>query len=246
MLTGKNAIITGAGGGIGRATIETFAKNGANVWAMELRDSESFRAFRSEIGSKYSTRIEGVFGDITQEEEVKKAVLEIKKDARQIDILANVAGIVAPSSSFTMTGLAKMQKVFDVNFFALSLISQYVARIMQRQKNGSIINISSIAGIDGRPGQYEYASSKAAVIGATKELARELGPYNIRVNAIAPGMIDTSMGAQISDELKDTVMQQVIMKRMGKPEEIANVIAFLGSDLSSFINGQVIRVDGGM
>ena len=117
---------------------------------------------------------------------------------------------------------------------------------MMRQNSGSIVNISSIAGIDGTPGQYEYAASKAAILGATKHLARALSPYHIRVNAIAPGMIATSMGAQIKEELKQKILSKVVMKRMGEPEEIANVIAFVSSDLASYMTGQVIRVDGGM
>ena len=145
-----------------------------------------------------------------------------------------------------MTDMAKIKKVFEVNFFALTLLTQYISRVMMRQNAGSIVNIASIAGIDGDPAQYEYAASKAAVIGGTKKLARELAASNIRVNAIAPGMIQTEMGAHIEENLKNEILSKVMMKRMGKPEEIANAIAFLASDMASYMTGQVIRVDGGI
>ena len=135
---------------------------------------------------------------------------------------------------------------FSGRYLYLTLLTQYVARLMIRQNSGSIVNIASIAGIDGDPAQYEYAASKAAVIGGTKKLARELGSNNIRVNAIAPGMIQTEMGAHIENNLRDEILAKVMMKRMGTPEEIANAIAFVASDMASYMTGQIIRVDGGI
>ena len=145
-----------------------------------------------------------------------------------------------------MTSIEKMRHVFEVNFFGQTLLTQYLSRLMIRQKEGSIVNIASVAGIDGQPAQYEYVGSKAAVIGGVRQLARELGTYNIRVNAVAPGIVDTDMGAQIEEGLKRDILRNVIMGRVGRPEEIAEVIAFLSSSLSSYMTGQVIRVDGGM
>ena len=246
LLSGKNAIITGAAGGIGKATVEYFAANGANVWACELRSSEQFEKDMADISDKYGVWIETVYFDVSDEEQVKEAIKQIRSKKCSIDILANVAGIAAASTSFYMTDMAKMRKVFEINFFALTLLTQYVSRLMLRQNYGSIVNIASIAGIDGDPAQYEYAASKAAVIGGTKKLARELAPYNIRVNAIAPGMIQTDMGAKIENNLRDEILSKVMMKRMGKPEEIAHAIAFVASDMASYMTGQVIRVDGGM
>lgn len=246
LLSGKNAIITGAAGGIGKATVEYFAANGANVWACELRAGEQFERDMADIADKYGVWIEIVYFDVSDEEQVKEAIKQIRSKKCSIDILANVAGIAAASTSFHMTDMAKMKKVFEINFFALTLLTQYVSRLMLRQNYGSIVNIASIAGIDGDPAQYEYAASKAAVIGGTKKLARELAPYNIRVNAIAPGMIQTDMGAKIEDNLRDEILSKVMMKRMGKPEEIAHAIAFVASDMASYMTGQVIRVDGGM
>ena len=246
LLKDKNAIITGAAGGIGRATVECFAANGANIWACELRGSEKFEKDMADLAEKFGVWIETVYFDVTDEEQVKSAVKRIRSKKCSIDVLANVAGIVAPSTSFPMTDMTKIKKVFEVNFFALTLLTQYVSRLMIRQNSGSIVNIASIAGVDGDPAQYEYAASKAAVIGGTKKLARELAPNNIRVNAIAPGMIQTEMGAHIEDNLRDEILAKVMMKRMGKPEEIANAIAFVASDMASYMTGQVIRVDGGI
>ena len=246
ILKGKNAIITGARRGIGRATIEVFAAEGANIWACARKTDEAFEADMKSVADKYGVEIWPVYFDVTNENEMKQAIQSIRRQKLPVDILVNVAGIAEDSTSFQMTSIDKMKHVMDVNLFAVTLLSQYVSRIMSRQNYGSIINISSIAGIDGAPAQYEYAASKAAVIGATRNLARELAKYNIRVNAIAPGMVSTDMGAQIEDELKQAILANVFMGRMGRPEEIADVIAFIASDMASYITGQIIRVDGGM
>ena len=246
LLKGKNAIITGARRGIGRATVEMFAAQGANIWACARKQDENFESDMKSIAERYNIEIWPVYFDVTKETEIKEAVQTIRKQKVGINILVNVAGIVEESTSFQMTSLEKMKKVMEVNFFSLTLLTQYISRLMVRQNGGSIVNISSIAGIDGDPAQYEYAASKAAVIGGTKKLARELAPSNIRVNAIAPGMIQTEMGAHIEDDLKKEMLAKTMMKRMGKPEEIASVIAFVASDMASYMTGQVIRVDGGM
>lgn len=246
LLKEKNIIVTGARRGIGRSVVEVLARNGANVWACARKKDDIFEEEMSGLAEKYRKNIWPVYFDTTCEAEIKTAVAAIRKQKKSIDALVNVAGVVDESTSFAMTSMEKMRQVFDVNFWGVTLLTQYISRIMVRQNYGSIINISSIAGIDGEPAQYEYASSKAAVIGAVKQLSRELGKNNIRVNAIAPGIINTQMGAQIEDGLKDYILSKVIMKRTGEPEEIANVVAFLASDLSSYMTGQVIRVDGGM
>lgn len=245
-LQGKNAVITGARRGIGRATVEVFAANGANIWACARTPNESFEEDMHQLAERYHVEIWPVFFDVTKEEEVKRAIQSIRKQKLSVDVLVNVAGVAEDSTSFQMTAIDKMKRVFDVNFFAVTLLTQYVSRLMTRQNSGSIVNIASIAGLDGEPAQYEYVASKAAVIGGTKKLARELAPFGVRVNAVAPGMVETNMGAQIDQELRDQVLAKVMMNRMGKPEEIANVIAFLASDLSSYMTGQVIRVDGGV
>ena len=246
MLQGKNAVITGARKGIGRASVEIFAKNGANIWACARKKDDTFEQDMKQIAEKYKVEVWPLYFDMANEAEIKEAVANIRKRKVSVDVLANIAGTADESSSFAMTPMERMRFVFEVNFFGMTLLTQYVSRLMMRQKSGSIINVSSIAGIEGRPAQYEYAASKGAVIGGVRQLAWELGSYNIRVNAVAPGMVDTEMGAQIQEELREELLAGVIMKRMGKPEEIANVIAFLGSGLSAYMTGQIIRVDGGI
>lgn len=245
-LKNKNAIITGARRGIGRATVEVFAKNGANVWACARKQDDAFERDMEELSRVCGVWIKPVYFDMSSEAEIKAAVNLIRKDKKSINVLANIAGIVETSTSFTMTEMEKMHRVMDINFFAATLITQYVARLMMRQKYGSIVNVSSIAGLDGTPAQYEYVASKAAMTGATKHLARELAPYQIRVNAVAPGIVETEMGDQMSMTLREDTLHRSAMGRPAKPEEIANVIAFLADDMASYITGQTIRVDGGI
>lgn len=246
MLKGKNAIITGARRGIGRATVETFASYGANIWACARKQDDAFEEDMYKAAQKYGVSIWPTYFDVTDETQMKDAIQIIRKQKSNIDILVNMAGVVEDSTSFQMTDLAKMKHLFDVNFFAVTLLTQYVSRLMARQGGGSIVNISSIAGFDGEPAQYEYSTSKAAIAGATRHLSRELWQYGIRVNAVAPGMIKTDMGAKIDENLKQHILNKTVMKRMGNPSEIAEAVAFLASDNASYITGQVLRVDGGM
>lgn len=246
MLKGKNAIITGARRGIGRATVEVFAENGANVWACARKEDPAFAADMAGLAERYGVWIEPVCFDLTDEVQMKRAVKQIQGEKRPVDILVNNAGVVAQSTSFAMTSITKMKDVFDVNFFSQMLLTQYVTRLMLRQHSGSVVNLTSIAALDGEPAQLEYVGSKAAIAGATRRLARELGEQGIRVNAVAPGVIDTDMGNQMHPELMDHVLRKTVMNRLGTPREIANVIAFLASDRASYVTGQVIRVDGGL
>lgn len=246
MLKGKNAIITGARRGIGRATVQVFAENGANIWACARREDAVFEADMAGLAEQYGVWIEPVYFDLTDSAQMKQAVKQIQSAKKPVDILVNNAGSVADSTSFTMTSLEKMKEVFDVNFFSQMQLTQYIARFMMRQKSGSILNLTSIAALDGDPGQLEYVGSKAAMIGATRKLAGELGTAGIRVNAVAPGIIDTDMGNQMESGLMESIIGRTSMKRLGRPSEIANVIAFLASDKASYITGQTIRVDGGI
>jgi 3-oxoacyl-[acyl-carrier protein] reductase len=246
MLQGKNAVITGAKGGIGKAIVKVFAKSGANIWACARKQDDEFEVWLSYLSKDNSVQIEPVYFDLSDETQLKTAAKTIMSSKRRIDVLVNNAGIIAESSSFQMTSMAKIKNVFEVNFFQQMQFTQYITRIMAKQQSGSIINISSIAALDGDPAQLEYVASKAALVGASKKLAIELGAYNIRVNAIAPGVIDTEMGNKMDSKLMERTLEKSIMKRKGSPDEIANTALFLASDLSSYLTGQVIRVDGGM
>lgn len=246
LLDGKSAVITGARCGIGRCTVEVFAENGANIWAIARKSDTMFEDDMKAVEKKYGSKIYIKYADLTDEKQVKKIASEIRKECKSIDVLVNVAGMVGDSTSFCMTSIEKMKSIFDANFWGSTILTQYIVRTMIRNKKGSIINISSVAGIDGMPGQYEYSTSKAAINGGIRYLARELSKYNIRVNAIAPGIINTDMGAKIEKELKKRILNNVMMGRIGEPVEVANVVAFLGSDLSSYMTGQIIRVDGGV
>lgn len=246
MLSHKNAVITGARRGIGRATVEAFAKNGANIWACAREKNDDFEADMKAVAEKYDVEIWPVYFDVTDETQVKQAVQVIRRQKKDVDILASIAGVAGDKSSFPMSSMTDIRYVLETNYFAVTLLTQYIVRLMIRQNKGSIIYISSIAGLDGTPSQYAYASSKAALIGAMKNLSREVAVNHIRVNAVAPGMIETDMGNEIEESLKAEMLSKVTMKRMGKPEEVANAITFLASDMASYITGQVFRVDGGV
>ena len=246
MLENKNALITGANRGLGRAILETFAKNGANVFACVRKITDDFLNYCSELENSCKVKIKPVAFEMTNDLEMKSAIKTIKDEKCNLDILVNNAGIVPENRLFNMSSPEEMRRVFDVNFFATMKLTQLVTKIMIRQKFGSIVNIISISAIDGEPAQVEYVSSKAALMGATKKLASELGNFNIRVNAVAPGVINAGVSEFMALELKKNIANRNIMKRLGEPNEIANVVMFLASDLASYMTSQVIRVDGGM
>jgi len=246
LLSGKIAIITGTNRGIGRALLETFAANGASIYAHTRTETAEFLRHARSLAEKHGVGIWPLFFDLTDYEAMKSAVREIMLSKRQVDILVNNAGITGEGSSFLMTPIDRMKSVYEVNFFAQMALTQYVARLMIRKKSGSIINISSFTALDGTLAEVEYASSKAALIGAAKKLSIELGEYCIRVNTIAPGVVDTDMACKIDDTIKNEIIRSAVIKRMATPLEIANAALFLASGLSGYITGQVIRVDGGL
>jgi len=245
LLQGKTAIITGCNRGIGHTMVEVFAREGANIWAHAREETLDFIEDMKSIGQRYDVKIIPVFFELTNKDEIKSALKIIMSSKSSIDILVNNAGIVGENRLFQMTSIEDMKKVFEVNFFAPTLITQYIFRFMVRQNQGCIINMASIAGIDGDPAQYEYSASKAALIGATKKLAIELGKSGIRVNAIAPGLTETRMAQNMRNDMMQDTIDKTILKRLARPEEIANVVAFMASDFASYMTGQVVRVDGG-
>jgi len=246
LLQGKTAVITGCSGGIGKSLVEVFARNGANIWACSRTPSDEYLYELRDLAERSSVRISPLFFDLSESDQIANSMKTILSSREHIDILVNNAGVVSKNALFQLTPMNTIKEIFEINFFSHLLITQYLLKAMTRQKSGSIINISSVAGIDGEPGQLEYVCSKAALIGATKKLSRELSFAGIRVNAIAPGIIETPMIDIMTESVMAKFMQQCSMKRAGEPREIANVALFLASDMSSYITGQVIRADGGL
>jgi 3-oxoacyl-[acyl-carrier protein] reductase len=245
LLEGKTALITGCLKGIGYHAMELFAKQGANIWACCQHEEAAFEAAIKQLAADTGMTITPLYFDLANVEEIKAAMKQVASSKQRIDILLNIAGITQ-DSLFHMTSMDSMRRVFEINFFSQMLITQYVTKIMTRHRSGSVINVSSITGMDGNPGQISYSASKAALIGATKTLASELAEYNIRVNAVAPGVIKTDMTAVIPAEKFQALCARIPMNRVGLPSEVTGVMLFLASDLSSYVTGQVLRIDGGI
>lgn len=245
MLQGKNAIITGARSGIGLATLQLFAKNGCNCWAVIHRDDEQFLNIIHQLEEEYKVWIKPVHMELDISDSIKEGIKEIVKEKLSIDILVNAAGIVSPNRLFSMTQMEDIRRVMEVNFFSAIELTQLVCRSMLRQRNGSIVNIASIAAWGEDTSQMEYAASKAALVIATKKLARELGGAGIRVNAVAPGLTQTKMLDVLEDEAEAQIKKGLGLHRFGTPKEIAEVCLFLASDNSSYVTGETIKVDGG-
>lgn len=244
-LQGKNAIVTGARTGIGRAIAELFAREGANIWAIVHREDAEWLSAMEALASECKVWIKPVYIDLSDEEQIKQGMQAIIREKLPIDILVNAAGIVSENRLIQMTNMQTMREVMEVNFFAAVQIAQLASRVMCRQKSGSIINIASIAGIDGDYAQLEYAASKAALIAATKKMAYEWGNIGIRVNAIAPGVTETKMIGGMDDKVTEDMIRHNTHGRKGTPKEVAQLALFLASDESNYISAQTIRIDGG-
>lgn len=245
LLNGKTAVITGCNRGIGKAVLEAFVKNGADVFAVVRKENIGFKDSCENLARENRRKVMPIYADFQEEEEVKNAVKEIIKMKKPIDILVNNIGTSNPLSQLAMTKMDTVRETFQVNLFSGLYLTQLISKNMMRNKKGSIIFISSSAAFNGGA-NVEYSASKAAIIGAVKRLAIELGNFGIRVNAIAPGLTATDMGNSMSEKDEATALSMNIMKRKGKPEEIADAAVFLGSEMSSFITAQTLRVDGGL
>lgn len=244
MLKDKNVIITGATRGIGREIALTLAKNGANI-AINYRNFNSeLEVLINEIKS-FGVDVLAIKCDVSVSDDVDNFVKEVKSHFKTIDVLVNNAGITKDGLILRMKE-EDFDDVLDVNLKGTFNTTKFVSSIMVRQKCGKIINISSVVGIAGNSGQCNYAASKAGVIGFSKSVARELSSRNINVNVIAPGYINTDMTKNLPDKIKEEVIKSIPMKRIGEPKEVANLVLFLSSNLSDYITGQVINVDGGM
>ncbi len=244
LLKNKNTVITGCNKGIGKEIIKIFSQNGANVFACVRSIDENFKNFCKELEKNNKNKVTPIELDLEDENKVKDAANSI--DA-EIDVLVNNAATIQ-TSLYQMSTQKDLKKIFAINVFSQILFTQYILKKMIKNKNGgSIVFVSSTSAIDGNLGRAAYASTKASLITQAKVLSRELGPKNIRVNSIAPGLTDTEMLKNNSPaDLIDKMSKNISLGRIAKPEEIAKVILFLSSDLSSYITGQVIRVDGGM
>ena len=244
-LLGKTVMLTGANRGIGKEILYLFAIEGANMIACIRKENADFSSFINDLSSKYKVSIQSLCFEMTNEESIKTALKTLFDQKIKIDVLINNAG-VAMGALLQMTSQAKLKEVFQINFFSQVLITQYISKLMIKQNKGCIINMGSVAGLDNFAGYTAYGSSKAAVMFFTKTIAKELAPYNIRVNAIAPGLTDTNMASQMEEKATKEMLSRSDLNRLGEPSEIAELALFLASDRSSFITGQIIRADGGM
>lgn len=244
LLEGKVAVITGAARGIGKAIALKFASEGADIAFTDLVIDENGKATESEIAA-LGVKCKGYASNAANFDETHKVVEQIHADFGKIDILVNNAGITKDGLMLRMTE-AQWDAVLTVNLKSAFNFSHAVLPIMMRQRGGSIINMSSVVGVHGNAGQANYSASKAGMIGLAKSIAQEMGSKGIRANAIAPGFIITAMTAQLPEEVKKQWCAKIPLRRGGTPEDIADVATFLGSDMSSYVSGQVFQVDGGM
>ena len=244
LLEGKTAIITGGSRGIGKGIALVFAQHGANVAFTYSSSVESANSLEKEL-SNYGVKVKSFQSNAADYKESQDLVENVLSDFGSIDVLVNNAGITKDNLLMRM-GEEDFDKVIEVNLKSVFNMTKAVQRTMLKQRKGSIINMSSVVGVKGNAGQSNYAASKAGIIGFSKSIALELGSRNIRSNVVAPGFIETEMTAKLDEKTIDVWRNSIPLKRGGSPEDIANACVFLASDLSAYVTGQTLNVDGGM
>ncbi|HBD67701.1 MAG TPA: 3-oxoacyl-[acyl-carrier-protein] reductase [Treponema sp.] len=244
LLKNKKALVTGSSRGIGRKIVETFLSEGAEVWGMCTKES-SGKAELEALAQQNGTAFHEFYADAGNADALTAAVKDALSQAGGFDVLVNNAGITRDTLSFRMKK-EDWDSVLAVNLTAAFLVCQIVSNDMIRKRSGSIINMTSIVGLHGGAGQVNYAASKGGLVAFSKSLAKETGSRGVRVNCIAPGFIDTDMTRAVKEDVRAAWVEQIPLKRAGQPEDIANAALFLASDLSTYITGQTLGVDGGM
>lgn len=244
LLEGKTALITGAARGIGKALALRFAAEGANIAFTDLAIDENGKKTEEEIAA-LGVKVKGYASNAADFAQTETVVTEVVADFGRIDILVNNAGITRDGLMLRMTE-AQWDSVISVNLKSAFNFIHAVLPVMMRQRGGSIINMASVVGVHGNAGQSNYAASKAGLIALAKSIAQEVGSRGIRANAIAPGFIETAMTAALPDDIRAEWVKKIPLRRGGQVDDIANVATFLASDMSSYVTGQVIQVDGGM
>ena len=244
ILEGKVALVTGGTRGIGRAIVLKLASAGASIAFTGQRESDALRQTESDV-LNLGVKCKAYISNASDYSLTQELVSEVHKEFGKIDILVNNAGITRDTLLMRMSE-EQWDDVINVNLKSTFNFTKAVVPIMARQRQGSIVNISSIVGLNGNPGQANYSASKAGIIGLTKSVAKEMGARNIRVNAVAPGFIATEMTDALPQEVKDEYAKRISLRRLGQGEDIANVVLFLASDLAGYVTGEVITVDGGM
>ena len=244
LLEGKTALITGAARGIGKAIALKFASEGANIAFTDLVIDENGQATENEIAA-LGVKAKGYASNAADFAQTEEVVNQVKADFGSIDILVNNAGITKDGLMLRMTE-AQWDAVINVNLKSAFNFIHACTPIMMRQRGGSIINMSSVVGVHGNAGQCNYSASKAGLIALAKSIAQEMGPKGIRANAIAPGFIETAMTAALPDNVREEWKKKIPLRRGGSVDDIANTAVYLASDLSSYVTGQVLQVDGGM
>lgn len=241
----KTVLITGGSRGIGKAVAMKFAENGYKIIINYVSDKTDTEQLKKELLQAGASDILLIKADVSNSEDVKNMVKESIEKFEKIDVLVNNAGITKDNLLMRMSE-EEFDKVIQINLKGTYLVTKEVTRYMMKKKKGSIVNLASVVGVAGNAGQCNYAASKAGIIGFTKSVAKELASRNIRANAVAPGFIETDMTNVLKDEIKENINSQIPLKRMGTAREVAELVYFLGEDVSSYITAQVINVDGGM